>query len=94
MKKNLRFLMLTLLCAVFSTAWGDNGETTIKAGPLTNGVLSQEPYTLTFLKNTGTTAPTYNSNGKDIRLYAKGTVKIETTGNNMTQIVFNISQLD
>ena len=24
MKKNLRFLMLTLLCAVFSTAWGDD----------------------------------------------------------------------
>lgn len=64
---------------------------TINADALTNGVLTDSPFTLTFAKNNGSTEPTYNSNGGDVRLYAKGTVAVASTGGNMTQIVFNIS---
>ena len=63
---------------------------TINAGALTNGVLTDSPFTLTFAKNNGSTEPTYNSNG-DVRLYAKGTVTVASAGGNMTKIVFNLS---
>ena len=86
MKKIFSFLLLAM---AFVSAWA--ADVTINAGPLTNGVFTQDPYTLTFAKNNGSTAPTYNPNGGDFRLYAKGTLTISTTGGNMTTIVFNIS---
>ena len=45
------------------------------------------------LKNSGSTAPTYNTNGADFRLYAQGTLQITApAGATMTQVVFNISK--
>lgn len=54
-------------------------------------VASSSPFTFSAAKNDGSTAPTYNANGKDVRLYAKGTFTISTSGDAMTMIVFNIS---
>ena len=48
-------------------------------------------YTITAVKNSGSTAPTVNSGMNDCRVYAKGSVTITTTGEAMTQIVFNLS---
>lgn len=54
-------------------------------------VLKTGTYTITAQKNDGATAPTVNSNYNDCRVYAKGTITIETTGEEMKTIVFNIS---
>lgn len=82
---------------------GDNPggeEGTIKWSGLSDWTVSQDKntislsfgaYTITATKNSGSTAPTVNSNMKDCRVYAKGTVTIATTGDAMTQIVFNLS---
>ena len=83
-----------MIVAIMTTALSGTAAAatkTITAGALTNGVLTDSPFTLTFAKNSGSTEPTYNSNGGDVRLYAKGTVAVASTGGNMTQIVFNIS---
>lgn len=75
-------------------------EGTIKWSGLSDWTVSQDKntislsfgaYTITATKNSGSTAPTVNSNMKDCRVYAKGTVTIATTGDAMTQIVFNLS---
>lgn len=42
-------------------------------------------------KNNGTTAPAYNDNGKDVRVYAKGTITISNDNNSFDNVVFNIS---
>lgn len=82
---------------------GDNPggeEGTIKWSGLSDWTVSQDKntislsfgaYTITATKNSGSTAPTVNSNMKGCRVYAKGTVTIATTGDAMTQIVFNLS---
>lgn len=54
-------------------------------------VLKTGTYTITALKNDGSTAPTVNATYNDCRVYAKGTITIETTGDEMKTIVFNIS---
>ena len=92
MRKKTLLNWMLLLCALIvgsSSAWAETK--TITAGTLTDGVLTDSPFTLTFAKNTGSTAPTYNTNGGDLRLYAKGTVEVSSSGGNMTQIVFNLS---
>lgn len=77
---------------------GDNPggeEGTIKWSGLSDWTVSQDKntislsfgaYTITATKNSGSTAPTVNSNMKDCRVYAKGTVTIATTGDAMTQL--------
>lgn len=47
-------------------------------------------YEFSTAKNNGSTAPTYNTNGKDLRIYAKGSVTISSS-TAMTGIVFNLS---
>lgn len=42
-------------------------------------------------KNGGSTDPTYNGTGKDIRLYAKATFVVTSNVGNMSEIIFNIS---
>ena len=95
MKQNLLnklWLRVCMIVAIMTTALAASADVkTINADALTNGVLTDSPFTLTFAKNNGSTEPTYNSNGGDVRLYAKGTVAVASTGGNMTQIVFNIS---
>jgi len=82
-------IVAIMTTALSGTAWAESK--TINAGALTDGVLAESPFTLTFAKNNGSTAPTYNANGGDIRLYAKGTVTVALSGGNMTTIVFNLS---
>ena len=90
-KLNLLFKSFLLLCALIagSSAWAETK--TITAAALTESVLTDSPFTLTFAKNNGSTEPTYNQNGGDLRLYAKGTVEVSSSGGKITQIVFNIS---
>lgn len=74
-----------------AVAAGESSTVTINAAALTSGELSSDGFTLTFAKNNGSTEPTYNTNGGDLRLYAKGTVKIDGGDKTITSIVFNIS---
>ena len=48
-------------------------------------------YTITAVKSSGKTNPTVNGSSNDCRVYASGKITIETTGEAMTSIVFNIS---
>ena len=90
MKKIL--LSLFAMFAVFATAFADNvtvSWNSVDAWETTEaGVLSytQDGYTLAAQKNNGSTAPAINPNFKDLRVYAKGTLTVSTTGANMTQI--------
>lgn len=81
MKKIL--LSLFALLAVFTSAFADN--TTISWSANTDwtttadGVLSytQDPYTISVVKNNGVTAPTVNASANDLRAYAKNTITIQ-----------------
>lgn len=49
-------------------------------------------FTFTCKKNSGSTKPTYNTNDKDLRIYAKGTLTIAAPeGVTLEAISFNIS---
>ena len=48
-------------------------------------------FTISAAKASGKTNPTVNGSANDCRVYADGKVTIETTGDPMTSIVFNIS---
>lgn len=56
----------------------------------TSFVTTDKIYTVKAHKAGGTQAPAYNDNGKDLRVYANGTLEISATVE-MTQMVFNIS---
>lgn len=94
MKKIL--LSLFALLAVFTSAFADN--TTISWSAATDwttedGVLSytQNPYTISVVKNNGATAPMVHTSANDLRAYAKNSITISTTGNAMTQLTFTVS---
>ena len=53
--------------------------------------LAQDPYTIVLSKVGGQTNPTVNATQGDARVYAKGQISVSTTGENMTTIVFNVS---
>ncbi len=72
--------MLTLLCAVFSTAWGTD-FTLSSADEVT-----KDGITVSFAKGLGTNDPAWYSAG--LRLYAKNTITISSE-TNITNIVFN-----
>ncbi len=77
MKQKLRLLMMTLLCAVVSTAWG--GRVTISpTQALNEGGVS--PITVTCAKGDGTSNPAISSG--QLRLYQAASGK--TTGNTIT----------
>ena len=92
-----KFLSLLTMCLLAVTAI--HAETFVMADqtglPSTNGDFSLTfgTYTMNCLGNNGATKPTYNSNGKDVRLYAKNTAQFTTTGNAMTQIVLQFQLL-
>lgn len=48
-------------------------------------------FTFDAKKNNGATTPSYNSNGKDVRLYALNTLNIKANGANVTAIEFTLS---
>lgn len=84
------FMSLAALIAL-----GASAETvTLTPTGINDGVVAtgNSDFTLTALQNKGTTAPAFNTNGNDLRVYAKGTLEIEAlTGINITKVVFNIS---
>ena len=87
--KKLLLSFVAILCAFSFVSAQD---VTITATTLTDNAISDQGYTLTFAKNGGSTAPTYNANGKDNRVYAQGSVTVTAPeGTKMTQIVFNLS---
>ena len=78
--------------AIYTIGGGtQHGEVTIDAAALDDGVLVSQGFTLTFAKNSGSTEPTYNSTGADLRLYAKGSVAIDGGSKTITNIVFTLS---
>lgn len=93
MNKILRYSFIALLAFICDFAFA--GETTIDFTKLTvtktgdGYTLKSGDFTFTAVKNNGGTAPTQNSNSKDLRHYAKNTLTI--TGAKMTKIVFAMS---
>lgn len=88
------FTLIAMVALVFAYASAESFSAAGMSGlPSANSDFTATfgTYSMAFAKNDGQTAPTYNSTGKDIRLYAKGTATLSTTGSAMTQVVFNIS---
>lgn len=52
---------------------------------------SKDGFAFTANKNSGSTAPTYNAKGEDLRVYAAGSLTIAAAGANITGIDFAIS---
>ena len=69
-----------------SFAWAD--EVTITP---TSTSATQNNVSLSAAIGSGSTDPSYNATGKDLRVYAKGTVTISSVDKIITGIVFNIS---
>ena len=100
MNKILRFSLLSLLtlfCGISTFAADETIDfTKLAITPTTSGTtttgftLSSSSFTFTADKAAGSNAPTQNGTTKDIRLYAKNTLKIEST-KGMTKIVFTMS---
>ena len=89
MTKHLRFFMLTLLVLISAAVMA---QTTVDFTKLTwSSPLVQSPYTFSADKNNGSAAPTQNGTSKDIRLYAKNTLTVSTSGKKICKIVFHIS---
>ena len=95
MKKTLLFLFAFVLAAVNMVAqnevvikWAGADAWTAGDGTL---ALTQAPFTVTLAKAEASNAPIINGKSNDARVYAKGTVNVVTTGENMTQIVFGLS---
>ncbi|MBR3727733.1 MAG: chitobiase/beta-hexosaminidase C-terminal domain-containing protein [Muribaculaceae bacterium] len=92
MKKLFSLLTLALLTM---SAWAE----TIVTFDLTTGfedqaeltTLSQGNVTLTFDKGTSNTVPKWYSNGQSARLYAKNTLKIASSGDNITKVTFTFT---
>lgn len=70
----------TIVCKDVEWKTGDNTLSTTNSG-----------FNVLCEKNTGTTAPAYNDNGKDVRVYAIGTITIYSDNNSFDKVVFNIS---
>lgn len=81
--------MFTLLVLISAAVMA---QTTIDFTKLTwSNPFVQSPYTFSAAKNSGSAAPTQNSTYKDIRLYAKNSLTISTSGEKICTIVFHIS---
>ena len=77
--------------AVYSKTEGSGSSSTSEitaSNTLVSG--STSGYTFATGKNGGSSNPTYNSTGRDVRLYAKNQITISAS-NTITQIVFNLS---
>lgn len=90
MKKSL-LLLVTLFTALFAGAETIDNKTATWTAAGDGLTLTSGTYTLTASKATGKTVPAHHKDG-DIRVYAKGTLTVTTTGANMKSIVFNIAK--
>lgn len=96
MKKTLLFLFAFVLAAVNMVAQNEvvikwAGADAWTAGEANTLQYVQDPFTVTLAKAEGTTDPVVYADKNDARVYAKGTVNVVTTGENMTQVVFAVS---
>lgn len=96
MKKTLRYLLLAVLTTMFGAAQAQVNITAseLAGNPSENTEFTSgtaKGFTFEAQKNNGNTAPTYNAKSKDLRIYAKGTLKVSAAEGAITKIVFNIS---
>lgn len=95
MKKCLLFMFAFMVAAIsafagdVTVAWNASGDWKDNGGALS---YSQDTYTILLEKAGGTTPPAVNAKTNDARVYANGTVKVSTTGEGMTKIVFALSK--
>lgn len=81
--------MLNLLVLISAAIMA---QTTIDFTKLTwSNPFSKSPYTFSANQNGGGNTPTQNTKSKDIRLYAKNTLTVSTSGKKICKIVFHIS---
>ena len=93
MNKTLRFSLLSMLLMLCGSMFAAD-DVTISADKLSGlpeGPVTVSGYTFTADKAEGKTAPAYNTNGNDVRLYALNTLNIKSASGNMTKITFNLS---
>ncbi len=69
----------------------DNTLHTIVVADYASTSFTAGVYSFTAAKGEAATAPAYNANGSDLRIYAKGTLTVSNSKENMTKIVFNLS---
>ena len=69
----------------------DNTLHTIVVADYASTSFTAGVYSFTAAKAEAATAPAYNANGSDLRIYAKGTLTVSNSKENMTKIVFNLS---
>lgn len=95
MKKFL--LSLAAVVVGVSSVFADANIVVADAAGFTSGNVAEDEgwtagdFTFKAEKNSGSTAPTYNANGKDYRVYAKGTFTV-TAAQDMTKIEFTVSK--
>ena len=84
--------IFTLLVAVIVATMAWAGETTFVCAALfATSAASATSGNYTFTTDGGSTAATLNTTSNDLRIYAGGTFKIETKGENITKVVFTLS---
>lgn len=85
-----KFFTLFVAALIATMAWG--AETTFNCATLfASSAEKATQGTYTFTTAGGSTAATLNTTSNDLRIYAGGTFKIETTGENFTKVVFVLS---
>ncbi|MBP5386029.1 MAG: hypothetical protein J6Y97_01450, partial [Prevotella sp.] len=94
MKQKLRLIMMTLLCAVVSSAWGQETITFSENG-YTNGetisTVEGSNFTITFNKGTSSNAPKYYTTGSAIRVYGGNTFIVSSTTKTIEKIELSFS---
>ncbi len=95
MKKCLLFMFAFVVAAISAFAgdvtvtWSASSDWKNEGGALS---YTQDTYTILLEKAGGKSNPAINGNSNDARVYANGTVKVSTTGEGMTKIVFALSK--
>ncbi len=89
----MKKVLLSLLCVFAAVFSGFAEDASFTASALESGKWKlNDIFTFTFSKAGGQTEPTYNTSGKDIRLYASGTATlVAAEGYTIEKVVFNIS---
>ena len=72
-------------------SWTGLADWTVSTAKEDTLTFVQDPYTIVLSKVGAQNAPTVNATQGDARVYAKGQICVSTTGENMTTIVFNVS---
>lgn len=92
MKKSLLFMAFLFILGGLCVNAADIAVTmSAFSGNVGNDkTVTTDGFSFSFAKNGGSNNPTYNANGKDVRIYAKGSVTISSTSP-FEKVVFNIS---